>query len=181
MAENKRIIPKQQAEKLELCCFGSCSQRAGTPLNDGNRPEDFAKDAFGGAFFILALFWICFAILLHPFGTPLTARFGCHLASFWFPLAPLGFLFPPFRGSPWNVNAFSYHILRFLLRHVHTHTAVAGLRLCRASDIYIYSFLKISSGSVLPPSTTSFRRYHLGSAALAVRPLQSIVFGNNML
>ena len=48
---------------------------------------------------------------------------GFVFVSFWHPLAPLwltfcfllvpfGFHFPPFRGSPWNFYAISYHVLR---------------------------------------------------------------------
>ena len=93
------------------------------------------KGAFGGAFFILTPIWIRFDIILTPFGS--------HLVSFLVPLAPFGFIFPPNRGSPWNPNAFSYHVLRFWLRHVHAHNAVAEPRLCRAIDTYIYIYIYI--------------------------------------
>ena len=103
---------------------------------------------FGTPCLILVPFWLpfgshdfplatlCFHLtpILLPLGSlwlfrSLLAPFSSNLASFWFPLAPFGFLFPLFRGSLWNCNAFSYHLLRFLLRHVHAHSAVAGPRL----------------------------------------------------
>ena len=53
--------------------------------------------------------------------------FGSQMASFWLP-----FVFvPPFPGSSWNCNAFSYHVTRCLLRRVPTNSAAAGPRLCR--------------------------------------------------
>ena len=49
--------------------------------------------------------WLPFVPFWHPFGS--------RLASFWSPLAPFGFLIPPFRGSPWNCNAFPYRVVDF--------------------------------------------------------------------
>ena len=85
--------------------------------------------------FILAPFWLRVGRLLVPFGS--------RLVSFWFPLAPFGFLFPPFRGSPWNCNAFSYHALRWLLRHVQAQSARLGTSARSANLVSFWSPLAI--------------------------------------
>ena len=86
-------------------------------------------------------FWHPFGSVLipfgHPFGTslvPIWFPFGS-FGSLWLPLAPFGFLSPPFSDSPWNCSAFSYHVLRLLLRYVQANSAVAGPRLCRATRL----------------------------------------------
>ena len=91
-------------------------------------------------------FWRClfhFGKCVAPF--PFWHPFS--LASFGFPLVPFGFLFPPFRSSPWNCNAFSYHVLRFLLRHVQAQSARLGTSarsanraICAYIQIYIYMY-----------------------------------------
>ena len=73
--------------------------------------------------------WYMFGFVLVPFWLPV----GSPLASRWLPLAPVAFLFPPFCGLSWNCYEFVYHVLRCLLRHVATNSAVAGPRLCRAT------------------------------------------------
>ena len=59
------------------------------------------------------------------------------MASFWLPLAPFGFLLRPFRGSPRNCDAFSYHVLRYTYIYIYTYISNISIYI----SIYIYEII----------------------------------------